>query len=526
MTPSHATAGGRHRALRLHLLGAFLGVALLALTAYALITFWMLRPAVEARLLGLLQARLLVAGLAVLLVAAGVALWISHRLARRLERQQAALRHQALHDQLTGLPNRALFADRLETALRQARRQGTQVALLVIDLDRFKEINDTLGHAYGDALLREVGRRLRNVLRASDTVARLGGDEFAIVLPEATPETAHRCARRILDACDTPVQVERLHLKVRPSIGIAFHPEHGSSGDALLRHADVAMYQAKREGTGLAVYKQDADPHNLRRLTLLNDLASAAHRGQLRLLYQPQLELRTGRVIGVEALVRWVHPRLGLVPAREFIELAEHHGLIGQVTTWVLEEAIRQAARWRREGLELCVTVNLSAHDLQDRRLPERLRRLLDKYDLPADRLELEVTESAVMRDFERGLAVCHRIAGLGIRLAIDDFGSGMSSLRYLRQLPAEILKIDRGFVMDMAEDENNAVIVRSIVDLSHHIGRRVVAEGVQDADALLVLQVLGCDLAQGFYISPPCPAEELHRWLRDFEQRARLHLA
>ena len=469
-----------------------------------------------------LRTRLVVAGLAVLWVAVWIALILSGTIVRRLQRQQDALRHQALHDQLTGLPNRALLTDRLETALHQAERNGKPLALFVIDLDRFKEINDTLGHHFGDALLKEVGQRLRGVLRETDTVARLGGDEFAIVLPEAGPEAALFCARRILEACSDPIPVDNLLLKAQPSIGIAFHPEHGRNSDALLRHADVAMYHAKRKGSGFAIYEQHADPHNLRRLTMLNDLESAASRNQLRLMFQPQLDLRDSRIVGAEALVRWQHPELGLLSPADFIELAEQHGLIGGITNWVLAEAVRQAAEWRDRGLDLCITVNLSAHDLQDSALPDRLQKLLEAHRLPPDRIEIEITESAVMRDFDRGLRICHRLAEQGIRIAIDDFGAGMSSLRYLRQLPAEILKIDRSFVIDMAEDENNAIIVRSIVDLSHNIGRRVVAEGVQDPDALLVLQVLGCDLAQGYFISPPCDATELLDWLRRYEQQLR----
>ena len=467
-----------------------------------------------------LKTRLLVAGLAVLWIALWIALILSGTIVRRLQRQQDILRHQALHDQLTGLPNRALLTDRLETALHQAERNGKPLALFVIDLDRFKEINDTLGHHFGDALLKEVGQRLRSVLRETDTVARLGGDEFAIVLPETGPEAALFCARRILEACADPIPVDNLLLKAQPSIGIAFHPEHGRNSDALLRHADVAMYHAKRKGSGFAIYEQHADPHNLRRLTMLNDLESAAERNQLRLMFQPQLDLRDSRIVGAEALVRWQHPELGLLSPADFIELAEQHGLIGGITHWVLAEAIRQAAEWRDRGLDLCITINLSAHDLQDSALPERLQKLLEEHRLPPDRIEIEITESAVMRDFDRGLRICHRLAEQGIRIAIDDFGAGMSSLRYLRQLPAEILKIDRSFVIDMAEDENNAIIVRSIVDLSHNIGRRVVAEGIQDPDALLVLQVLGCDLAQGYFISPPRDAADLLEWLRRYERQ------
>ena len=457
-----------------------------------------------------------------LLVTAGVVIWISvwgaliitSLLTKHLRGQNARLIHQALHDDLTDLPNRTLLYDRVEQALHRAHREGRSLALFVMDLDRFKEVNDTLGHHFGDQVLQQVGKRLAAALRETDTVARLGGDEFAVLIPEADADDAQSCAEKLLDALDRAIPMNGMSIAVKASIGIALYPLHGKDAETLLQHADVAMYRAKRGNLGVSLYAQDQDPHSLRRLTLIGDLREAIADGQLVLHYQPKVNLRWRRTVGVEALVRWQHPALGLIQPDEFIPLAEQHGLIGSLTEWVLTDSVRQCCEWRARGIDLPVAVNLSAHSLHDLALPGQIAAILAAAKLPADRLDMELTESAMMSDLANAVLILDDLSAMGVRLSIDDFGTGLSSLSYLKRLPVNELKIDKSFVADMAEDENNAVLVRSIIDLSHNIGRLVVAEGVEDHEVLLLLEMLGCDAVQGHYISHPCNAADIETWL------------
>lgn len=459
-----------------------------------------------------------------LLVTAGVVIWvavwgaliITSLLTRHLRNQHARLVHQALHDELTDLPNRTLLFDRIEQALHRAHRDGQPVALFLMDLDRFKEVNDTLGHHFGDVLLQQVGRRIAKTLRDTDTVARLGGDEFAVLMPGADAEAAIGCAEKLQAALDASIPVSDMSLSIKTSIGIALYPQHGNDAETLLQHADVAMYQAKRSGSGFRLYAQDQDPHSVRRLALIGELRDAISGGQLVLHYQPKVNLRRQRTTAVEALARWQHPTLGMILPDEFIPLAEQHGLITVLTDWVLNEAIRQCCAWRTRGINLRVAVNLSAHSLHNLDLPNQIAAILERHGLPASQLGIELTESAMMADLAHAMSIFERLAVMGVRLSIDDFGTGMSSLSYLKRLPVNELKIDKSFVIDMAEDENNAVIVRSIIDLAHNIGHEVTAEGVQDRDALQLLEMLGCDIAQGYYLSRPRSAEDLEVWLRE----------
>jgi len=442
---------------------------------------------------------------------AGVVLDITERVGA-----EEALRHQALHDALTGLPNRALLHARVAAALGAAPDAPRPLALLLLDLDHFKEINDTFGHERGDGLLCEVADRLRHVVRAGDTVARLGGDEFVVLLPGADADGAARVATDIRAALDAPLRVAGQVLRVGASVGIALGPAHGADGTTLLRRADVAMYAAKRGRTGHAVYDPAQDGHSPERLALVGALRAAIEEGALTLHYQPQADLASGRVCGVEALVRWPHPERGLIPPDAFIPLAEQTGLIGPLTDWVLAEAVRQGRAWQRAGLLLDVSANLSMWNLHDPALPARVAGLLREHDLPPAWLRLELTESALMADPERVLDVLTRLAGLGVRLAVDDFGSGYSSLAYLKTLPVDALKIDKGFVRAMATDERDAAIVASTVGLGHALGLRVVAEGIEDRAAWDALAAIGCNVAQGYYLSRPLPAEALARWLRE----------
>jgi diguanylate cyclase (GGDEF)-like protein/PAS domain S-box-containing protein len=443
------------------------------------------------------------------------------------ERKQAeeALAYQALHDGLTGLPNRVLLRDRLQQAIELARREDTSAALLLMDLDRFKEVNDTLGHAAGDLLLVEVARRVRMALRASATVARLGGDEFAMVLPGADTVGAQAAALRILEAVEQPFVLpdQGINVDVRGSIGIALYPTHGEVADEILRRADVAMYEAKRSSGGHVMYLAEHDHHSPTRLTLAGELRRAleAGSGEFLLHYQPQLALGSAVVTGVEALARWGHAQRGWVPPDEFIGLAERTGLIRPLTDYVLELALQQCRVWLGTGLELPVAVNLSMRDLQDPRLPETIDALLARHAVPSQLLRLEITESVLMADPGRVVTVLARLRALGLEVAIDDFGTGYASLAYLADLPADTLKIDRTFVQGLVGRPRHAAIVRSTIELAHNLGLRVVAEGVEDAETWEALKALGCDEAQGYLMGRPMPAADIATWLARTTQRA-----
>jgi diguanylate cyclase (GGDEF)-like protein len=434
-------------------------------------------------------------------------------------RQQAELnRHQALHDALTGLPNRVLFQDRLGAAIRDADRRGTTLAVLVMDLDRFKEINDTLGHASGDRFLVEAATRLQATMRGSDSIARLGGDEFAIVLPDSGPEAVAAVARRIREAFDEPVTLHGLPLQMEASIGAALYPAHGRDVEGLIRRADVAMYIAKNDVCGWALYDQARDRNELARLSLISELRRAIDERELVLHYQPKISLRGGRVHGVEALARWQHPTRGLLGPDEFIDVTQGTSLIRPFTLYVIDEALRQCRQWATGGRALAVAVNVSTRNLIDVEFPDQVGALLDKWGVSPDLLELEITESAIVSDMFRMKSVLERLGGLGLRLSVDDFGTGYTSLGYLRRLPINELKIDRSFVANLTSSDEDAVIVRSTIDLGRNLGLDVVAEGVEDLDVLRRLGELGCDVAQGFLMSRPVPAGELTAWLDGLE--------
>ena len=435
---------------------------------------------------------------------------------RTLRHQAEVNEHQALHDSLTDLPNRTLFHDRVHQALSSARREHVPAAVMIMDLDRFKEVNDTLGHASGDELLKQVGLRLRDSLRESDTVARLGGDEFGILLPKVLDaEAAVAVARKLRTTLEEPMTIHGLALQMEASIGIALFPDHGSDVQGLLQRADVAMYVAK-EQSGCEVYTSERDEYSPDRLTLLTELRRAIDRGQLGLHYQPKAELRTGEIHGVEALVRWNHPERGTILPDEFIPPAQKTGVIAPLTMFVLDEALRQCRTWALQGLELCVAVNLSTRNLLDVHLPDTVGQLLTRWEVPPRLLELEITESTILADPVRAMQILSRLDEMGVRLAIDDFGTGYSSLAYLKRLPVDELKIDKSFILGMEESENDAVIVRSTIDLGRNLGLRVVAEGVETQAAWNHLVALGCDVAQGYFLSRPAPAEQLTEWLRD----------
>ena len=436
-------------------------------------------------------------------------------------RVEETLRRQALHDPLTGLPNRVLLADRLAQEVKRAEREEQAVGVLILDLSEFKAVNDTFGHPVGDDLLRQVGIRLEAATRDADTVARMGGDEFGIILSGISGEDdAVLGARRLLAAFEDSFSVEGQRIAVGASIGISLSPNHGSDPTALMRRADVALYAAKRSGRGYAFYATEDDQFNPRRLALRAELREAIAQGGLELHFQPKVGCLDGGVAGVEALVRWRHPDHGLMEPDLFIPIAEHWGLMGPLTSWVITEALDWSDRWAENGHELKVAVNLSARQLQDRQLPESIAEALKGRRRRAGRLQLELTESAVMADAERALEILTRISEMGVGISIDDFGTGYSSLSYLRQLPVNEIKIDRSFVRGLQHRDSDAVIVRSIIDLGHNLGLTVVAEGVEDEGTLATLRELGCDLVQGFSLSHPLPPLELADWLEDRPRR------
>lgn len=434
---------------------------------------------------------------------------------RRLRRQADENQHQALHDALTGLPNRTLFQDRIQQALLAATRDGTHAAIMMIDLDRFKDVNDTLGHQSGDLLLRALGPRLGHALRASDTVARLGGDEFGVLLPRVeSAQASIRVAEKLLAALGQTFNLDGLALEMEASIGIALYPEHGGDADTLLRRADVAMYLAKNGELDIEVYAPERDSYSPNRLGLLGELRRALEQEELVLHYQPKASLQSGEVRSVEALVRWQHPARGLLRPTEFIPLAEHTGLMRPLTLYVIDRALKQCHEWQEQGLSLDLSVNLSGRDLVHAGLPDDVEALLDRWKVDPTRLELEVTESTILADPPRARVVLTRLSQLGVRIAIDDFGSGYSSLGYLKRLPADVLKIDKSFVLGMDVDEQDEVIVRSAIDLGHNLGLEVVAEGVGTAEIWRRLTELGCDRAQGVHLAAPMPADALVSWL------------
>jgi diguanylate cyclase (GGDEF)-like protein len=419
----------------------------------------------------------------------------------------------ALHDPLTGLPNRTLLMERLRQALDEARHQSRPVGLLMLDLDHFKEINDTLGHPVGDELLRLVAARLTDALRPGDTVARLGGDEFAVVVPDATAQTASHIAQRVATSLSEAFRLVEVSLNVEASVGIAVSPDHGRDAESLIRYADVALYTAKQSRGAHAIYDPQLDEHSVERLALMGELRQGIQSGELVVYYQPKVSVRSGRLVGVEALVRWRHPTLGLLSPARFIPAAENTGLIEPLTEWVIDEALAAARRWREEGLYLSVAVNVSARHITNLNLPGQIKAALAKHELPAETLVVEVTESCLMADPMRTRIVLGQLRQAGVAVSIDDFGTGYSSFANLRDLPVTEIKIDRSFVAATVESTANTAIVKSTIELGHNLGLEVVAEGVESQPCLDILTAMGCDLVQGYLFAPPIPSADLPGW-------------
>ncbi len=438
---------------------------------------------------------------------------LDHMRAGIAEREQQILK-LAYEDSLTQLPNRSQFGERLQREILLAAAEQRTLSIFVMDLDRFKYVNDTLGHSVGDHVLSEVAARLRNLMREGDCVARLGGDEFAVLVPTGEQERIVDLARSIITALEQPIDFAGQPLDVGASIGIALYPAHASDPQTLMRNADIAMYVAKRNRTGYTIYDPHYDTSQQEHLSLLGELRRAVEQNELRLYYQPKVTLNSAGIHAAEALIRWVHPVRGLVPPGLFIPFAEHTGYIKVLTRWVLGEAIRQCGVWLRQQMHIEISVNLSARDLMTRDLPELISGLLTEHQVPAEMICLEITESGFMEDPAHAQRVLDRLSAIGLRLSIDDYGTGYSSLSYIMKLPVNELKIDRAFVSNMSEDADMMTIVRSTIELGHNLGLKVVAEGIEDAKAYALLRGLGCDFAQGYYISPPMPAEALPDWL------------
>lgn len=434
---------------------------------------------------------------------------------QKVSSRQTALEHQALHDSLTGLPNRVLLNDRLKQCILSSKREQHSLALMILDLDHFKEINDTLGHQVGDEILIAIGKRLKELLRVSDTIARLGGDEFAIIIPSSDSHHAKNVTSKILSALSQSYHVGGHTLYLGASIGIAIYPEHGHSESELIQRADIAMYTAKREGSGYSIYDEKLDNTSLSKLELATDLRLALHERLLEMYYQPKVNLSTMQVTGVEALLRWNHDKHGFIPPEQIISLAEHTGLVRPLTTWIIEKTIAQCAQWHKQHYDITVSINLSVHNLMDNELVSIIQRELDDNNIQPENLVVEITENVMISDPERAENTLNQLSDMGVTISIDDFGTGFSSLAYLKRLPVDELKIDKSFIIGMHNNENDTVIVRSTIDLARNLGLNVIAEGVEDVRTQEHLLALGCNTVQGYYISKPIPDTAFEAWYK-----------
>lgn len=435
----------------------------------------------------------------------------------KLEILNTQITHQAMHDPLTGLPNRTLIIKRLNQAIDDAARHNKRLAVFILDLNNFKEINDTLGHPEGDVILKQVARRIPEALGSNDTIGRLGGDEFAVVLPDTDQLGAVEVAKKIVRILQPGFELKSHIIDINASIGVAIYPEHGDDQTALIRHADVAMYEGKRNGRNICVYSSDFDNNTPWRLALMADLRQAIEDNRLELFYQPQLDLRNNTIYGVEALLRWDHEIQGYISPDQFIYIAENSGLIQPLTRWVLNQALYQWRKWKDQGVDIDMSINISARNLNDPKLADRLYDLLQQYNVTIEKIKLEFTESAIMANPETVLNLMQDPKLKGLRYAIDDFGTGYSSLSYLKRLPVDEVKIDKSFVNQMNNNDDDASIVNSVIDLAHNLGHQVVAEGVETEVVKSMLMNRGCDSVQGFLLSQAIRADDIPGLLGDY---------
>lgn len=456
--------------------------------------------------------RLFVIAFMIIWLAVWLAMFISKRIVIRLDQQNSALIYQFTHDDLTGLPNRRKLFEYLDERISGG---GTATfALLVLDINNFREINDTLGHSAGDILLVQVGKRLQRAFSDADFVGRLGGDEFAIVVSDASVSAINQFSLEIQRNLHEPYPVHGMDIALSTSIGCASYPEHANDVASLIRRTEVAMYRAKKDRMLHTIYDVEFDHHNVRRLALIGDLRKSVKVGQLSMHYQPKIDFHTGMIASVESLVRWHHPEYGKVSPAEFVGYAEQSDFIAEFTLFTIRQSLIQCRKWSGRGYAINVAVNISANTLRDRQFPQRIRQLLKETDVSSRRLKLEITESAIMSDPEQALQILRELADMNIELSIDDFGTGYSSLSYLKRLPVTELKIDQSFVMDMLNNENDRIIVHSIIELAHNLGFKVVAEGIEDQATYDYLKQHQCDVAQGYLISRPLSSTEFDQWL------------
>jgi diguanylate cyclase (GGDEF)-like protein len=446
---------------------------------------------------------------AFMLLVGSIYVLVANRLYRstvtELTHTVALERHRAIHDDLTCLPNRAFFTRFLDRSIIGLNPARHRLAVVMIDLDRVKVINDTLGHYYGDILLKAVALRLHRAIRKTDMLARLGGDEFGLLLDLGTePTHLELVCRHVSDALVEPFAVDGQPVDVGMGIGVAWYPRDGLTSTELMNRARTAMHEARRTGVDMVIYNQHLDTQDLDKLNILSELRSAIENDELVVHYQPQYDLKDGRICGAEALIRWPHPRLGLLSPDEFIPLAEQHGLINRLSYWVLHIVLEQLKKWRHEGIDLPISTNVSALNLQDSIFYNFISAGLQRRSLSPGRLRLEITESVLIPGHTEALNVVNRLSKAGIRFAIDDFGTGYSSLQYLKRLPVDEIKIDKSFVTDMERDNNDALIVQSTIDLAHKLGYTVTAEGVESEESLALLRHWGCDKGQGFHLEQP----------------------
>jgi diguanylate cyclase (GGDEF)-like protein len=477
----------------------------------------MLKPAStgDSDIASTLKLRLVTSGFVILWVAVWIGLILSSKISRELDKKNLQLQHLALHDTLTGLPNRTLLNDRIERILFDAKRYQQSFALFLIDLDRFKEINDTLGHQFGDKLLKVVSVRLKESVRLNDSIARLGGDEFAVLLPHTDYKGAELCANRILYAMSKPFVIDNITTESKASIGISIFPEHAQEADDLMKYADIAMYQAKQSQSGFALYDPEQNKHTVRRLRLMSDLRDTVKNQNIHLAYQPVVDTSSQDLAYVEALARWDHPELGGIPPDEFISMAEQMGLINVLTMQILDQSLKDLARWNKQGYDFGVSVNLSVYSIQNLSLPDDIQALLQMHGVAAEKVQLEITETALMQDLVRAGKILSALSELGVQLAIDDFGTGFSSLNYLKKLPVDALKIDRSFISDMCTDQTDRAVVKTVIELGHNLDCQVVAEGVEDQSTLDLLDQMSVDKLQGYFISKPIGKYDLEAWLQ-----------
>lgn len=433
----------------------------------------------------------------------------------RIEQQAKRELHRALHDELTGLPNRMLMEERLDHGIRVCKRQQEPLALLLMDLVRFKEINDSLGHSYGDYLLQEVAQRMRVVVREPDTLARFGGDKFGLILPATPLSQAVMISQKISETVEKPFMMKGHNVTVGISIGVAMYPEHGMDSETLVLYANTAMYDAKRNDVIYTVFKPELDRTTFHCLVMIGELRDALQQDQMFLEYQPKVSIQKGELVGVEALLRWQHPQKGLILPDGFISLAEQAGLVRCLTSLVLDKALEQCSLWQQAGLPISVSVNLSIKNLHDLDFPDEVKKILTKWSVDPRNLTLEITESCIVVNRERVVSVVKELEKSGIRMSIDDFGTGYSSISYLKNFPAREVKIDKSFVTDMVHNQDNAVIVKSTIDMLHNIGNKVVAEGVEDEETLALLTELGCDVLQGFHVCRPLSPSQITEWFQ-----------